>query len=143
MSRVKLILPKHIDYSTQIDIRISDINYGGHLGNDSVLSLVHEARIRLLRDKGFSEIDIDSIGIIMVDSIIVYSSEGFYGDKVRIDVSVDEFSTTGCDIFYRLVNSETDKEIAKAKTGIVFFNYETKKIAKTPEIFKRIFQKID
>ncbi|MCW8849736.1 MAG: thioesterase family protein [Melioribacteraceae bacterium] len=139
MSRIKLVLPEHINYSTKIDIRISDINYGGHLGNDSVLSLIHEARIRLLKDNGFSEIDIDGLGIIMVDSVILYSSEGFYGDKVRIDVSVDDISSTGCDIFYRLVNLENDKEIAKAKTGIAFFNYKTKKISRTPEVFRNQF----
>ncbi|MCB0753045.1 MAG: thioesterase family protein [Ignavibacteriae bacterium] len=139
MSRIKLILPKHTNYSIQIDIRISDINYGGHLGNDSVLSLIHEARIRLLKDKGFSEIDIDGVGIIMVDSVIVYSSEGFYGDRVQIDVAVDDISSTGCDIFYRLVNLENDKEIAKAKTGIVFFDYKTKRISRTPEVFKNQF----
>jgi len=139
MSRVKLILPKHVDYSTQINIRISDINYGGHLGNDSVLSLIHEARMRLLNDKDFSEIDIDGVGIIMVDSIILYSSEGFYGEKIRIDVSVDDISVTGCDIFYRLVNSNKDKEIARAKTGIVFFDYKRKRIARTPEKFIKVF----
>jgi len=139
MSRVKLQLPEHIDYTTEIDIRISDINYGGHLGNDSVLSLIHEARVRLLKSKGFSEIDIEGVAIIMVDSIIVYSSEGFYGDKIRIDVSVDDISSTGCDIFYRLVNTEKNKEIAKAKTGIVFFDYTTKKVARTPEKFIDLF----
>lgn len=141
MSRVKLQLPEHINFTTEIDIRISDINYGGHLGNDSVLSLIHESRIRLLADKGFSEIDVDGVGIIMIDSIIVYSSEGFYGDKIRIDVSVDDISSTGCDIFYRLVNSKTDKEISKAKTGIVFFDYNTKKITRTPKKFLELFGK--
>ena len=105
MARIKLILPEKFNFSTQLDIRITDINYGGHLGNDSVLGMIHEARIRLLADKGFSESDIDGIGIIMLDSVINYSSEGFYGDKLRIDVTVDEITNSGCDIFYRFVNT--------------------------------------
>ncbi len=140
MARVKLILPKHSKFSTQVDVRISDINYGGHLGNDSILSLIHEARVRLLKDKGFSENDIDGVGIIMVDTIIVYSSEGFYGDKLRIDVSVDEITLSGCDIYYRFTNIEKEKEIAKAKTGIRFFDYTDKKVTRTPQIFLDAFQ---
>jgi len=140
MARVKLILPKHSKFSTQVDVRISDINYGGHLGNDSILSLIHEARVRLLKDKGFSENDIDGVGIIMVDTIIVYSSEGFYEDKLRIDVSVDEITLSGCDIYYRFTNIEKEKEIAKAKTGIRFFDYTDKKVTRTPQIFLDAFQ---
>ena len=104
MARTKLILPENFNFSTQIDVRITDINYGGHLGNDSVLGIIHEARIRLLTEKGFSEQDIDGVGIIMADTVIIYSSEGFYGDKLRIDVAVDEISNTGCEIYYRFVN---------------------------------------
>ena len=140
MARVKLILPEHSNFSTQVDIRISDINYGGHLGNDSVLSIIHEARIRLFTDKGFSEHDIDGVGIIMVDTIIVYSAEGFYGDRLRIDVSVDEITLSGCDIYYRLFSTKKEKEIAKAKTGIRFYDYTEKKVTRTPQIFLDAFQ---
>ena len=140
MARIKLMLPEKINFSTFIDVRITDINYGGHLGNDSVLGIIHEARIRLLADKGFSEIDIGGVGIIMADTVIVYSSEGLYGDKLRIDVAVDGITNTGFDIYYRLINNENEKEIIKAKTGIVFYNYITKKVVRTPKIFLDTFK---
>ena len=141
MTRVKLDLPKIFNFSTVVDVRITDINYGGHLGNDSVLSLIHEARVRYLAENNFSEKDVDGVGIIMTDTVIVYSSEGFYGDKIRIDVAIDDITNTGCDIFYKLINSKNEKEIAKAKTGIVFYNYQLKKVARTPKAFIDKFQK--
>lgn len=140
MARIKLILPENFNFSTQVVVRITDINYGGHLGNDSVLSLIHEARVRLLADKSFSEHDIDGVGIIMTDTIINYSSEGFYGDKLRIDVAVDDITNTGCDIYYRFINQSNEKLIIKAKTNIVFYNYTTKKVTRTPEIFLNTFK---
>ena len=140
MPRTKLILPDNFNFSTELDVRITDINYGGHLGNDSVLGIIHEARIRLLADKGFTEQNIDSVGIIMADSVILYTSEGLYGDKLRIDVAVDEISNTGCDIYYRFVNIANEKEIIKAKTNIVFYNYTSKKVTRTPEIFLDVFK---
>ena len=141
MARVKLELPNNFNYSTVVDVRITDINYGGHLGNDSVLSLIHEARVRFLAENNYSEKDVDGVGIIMTDTVIVYSSEGFYGDKIRIDVAIDDITNTGCDIFYKLINSKNEKEIAKAKTGIVFYNYKLKKVARTPKAFIDKFQK--
>ena len=135
MARLQLTLPGDFNFSTQLDVRITDINYGGHLGNDSVLGMIHEARMRLLADKGFSEHDIDGVGILMMDSVINFSSEGFYGDKLRVDVAVNEISNTGCDIYYRFVNIANEKVIVKAKTNIVFYNYISKKVTRTPEIF--------
>jgi len=140
MARIKLILPEKIHFTTFINIRITDINYGGHLGNDSVLGLIHEARVRLLADKGFTEGDIDGVGILMMDAVINFSAEGFYGDKLRIDVAVDEITNAGCDIYYRLVNIVDDKLVAKAKTNIVFYDYGSKKICRTPDKFINEFE---
>jgi acyl-CoA thioester hydrolase len=94
-----------------------------------------------LAENNYSEKDVDGVGIIMTDTVIVYSSEGFYGDKIRIDVALENMTNTGCDIFYKLINSKNEKEIAKAKTGIVFYNYQLKKVARTPKTFINKFQK--
>ena len=50
MPRIKLELPEKLVFSTEIPVRITDINYGGHLGNDSILSIVQEARVRFLNE---------------------------------------------------------------------------------------------
>jgi len=138
MARAKLDLPEKFGFSTEIPVRISDINYGGHLGNDSVLSLVHEARIRFLNALGFTEFNIDGLGIIMTDAVILYKSEAFYGDMLTIEVTTADFSKRGCDFLFKITNKNTGKEVARAKTGIVFFDYSQKKIAHVPEIFKTV-----
>ena len=137
MARVRLLLPTHFIFTTEISIRISDINYGGHLGNDAVLSLVHEARIQFLQSLGYTEIDIEGTGIMMTDAIIVYSSEGFYGDTLLIEVAATDFQSTQCDVLYRLTNKTTKKEIARVKTGIAFFNKQTRKISAVPNAFRK------
>ncbi|MCU0364969.1 MAG: hypothetical protein MUE93_04775 [Ignavibacteriaceae bacterium] len=40
MPRIKIETPDKFIFSTEIPIRITDINYGGHLGNDSLLSII-------------------------------------------------------------------------------------------------------
>ena len=140
MSRIKLKLPQKFIFSTYIDIRITDINYGGHLGNDSVLGIIHEARIRFLANKGFTEGDIAGAGIIMTDAVIQYSSEGFYGDKLKIEIAVDDVTSRSCDLFYRITNSKNGKEVVKAKTNILFFDYATKKPARIPDAFLKAYE---
>jgi acyl-CoA thioester hydrolase len=137
MARVKLQLPTSFLFRTEIPIRISDINYGGHLGNDAVLSIVHEARIQFLQHLGYSELDIEGTGIIMTDAIIVYSSEGFYGDVLTVEVGTTDFQLTHCDVVFRLTKTTTNKEVARVKTGIAFFNNQTRKISAVPDVFRK------
>jgi acyl-CoA thioesterase FadM len=139
MPRVELELPERFQFVTEIPLRITDINYGGHLGNDALLSLLHEARVQFLRHYGFTELNIDGRSIIMTDAVLVYRSEGFYGDVARIEIAVSNMQSHGCDFIYKVTNKETGKELARAKTGILFYDYEEKKILQVPKKFKSLF----
>ncbi len=139
MPRIKLDLPTNFHFTTEISIRISDINYGGHLGNDSILSILHDSRVRFLMEHGYSEFNVEGVGIIMTDSAIVYKSEAFYGESLRIQIAVQDFSKYGCDIYYLVRERESGREIVQAKTGIAFFNYEERKLAAVPEKFQQQF----
>lgn len=136
MARIKIDIPIKFIFKTEIPVRITDINYGGHLGNDSLLSIVHEARVRFLKHFGYSESDVEGNGIIMIDAAVQYKSEGFYGDELLVEIAVNDFSAIGCDFVFRITNKNTSKEIALVKTGIVFFNYEKRKTVPVPKFFK-------
>ena len=136
MARIKLDMPENYLFNTLLEVRISDINYANHLSNDSVLSFIHEARVRFLRNYGYTELNVEGLGIIMTDTAIVYKSEGFHGDEVKIDVSVGDFNKYGCDIYYLLSNKKTAADVAHAKTGIVFFDYDQRKVVPLPEAFR-------
>ena len=136
MPRLKLTLPESLPFSTRLEVRVSDINYGGHLGNDAVLAFIHEARIRFLRSLGYSELDIEGVGIIMMDAEVVYRAEAFHGDELTVEVGVADTSSHGCEFFYRLRNTSSGSEVARAKTGMAFFDYGTHTIAPLPEGFR-------
>jgi acyl-CoA thioester hydrolase len=135
MARLKIQLPEQFIYTTQMELRIGDINYGGHLANDAVLALVHEARLRFLDTMNYSEKNIESRGLIMNDAAIVYKSEAFHGDIIIIQIALDDISNTGFDLYYKISNKETGKDIAWVKTGLTFFDYATRKISSTPDEF--------
>ncbi|MFC6996003.1 acyl-CoA thioesterase [Rufibacter roseus] len=131
MARIKIDLPANFSFKTQLPIRITDLNYGGHLGNDALLSLLHEARVRFLKSHGYSELDFGGAGLIMSDVGIVYKGEGFYGDVLTVEVQAHEFSKYGFDLVYRLTN-QNGKEVAHAKTGMLCFDYTARKLQTVP-----------
>ena len=138
MARVKLELPESYIFSTEMPIRITDVNYGGHLGNDAVLAITHEVRVRFLAEHGYSELDVCGAGMIQADALIIYKSEAFYGEMVKVSVALTDFTSSGCDFVFLLENVETGREIARAKTGIVFYDYERKRPLRVPEPFKAL-----
>lgn len=139
MARIRIELPPSFHFTTEVPVRIDDINYGGHLGNDTLLSILQEARVRMLATHGWSEMDIDGVGLIMTDAAVMYRSEVFYGDVLTIQIGATDWSRTGCDLLYLVTNRGTGKEVARAKTGITFFNYAERKVVAMPEVFRSAF----
>jgi acyl-CoA thioester hydrolase len=135
MPRTKLILPDSFGYTTDIPIRITDTNYSGHVGNDSILSLIHEARVRFLKHHGYMELDIAGVGLIMADVTIEFKTELFYGDTLRASVAAAEFYRVGFDLYYKLEKEADGKwiPVSFARTGMVTYDYGLKKITTVPK----------
>lgn len=135
MQRVKISLPDQFDFTCDMVVRITDLNYGGHVGNDVFLSWIHHARQQYLNHYGYSEMNIEGVGLIMADAALEYKREIFYGDNVKISVGRGEHSRIGIDLLYR-VEVEVDRQwlvAAKGKTGMIFFDYGKKKTVGIPE----------
>ena len=139
MSRIKIPLPVRTDYQTNLELRVYDINYGGHMGNDSVLSLAHEARIRFLKKHNLLERDFYGYSLLMADSAVVYKKEAFYGDIINVKLCVSEFYNFGFEIIYIFKNLDSGLEIARVKTGLVCYDQLNKKIIKLPALFCELF----
>ena len=135
MARVKIDLPEKFLFETIIPIRITDLNYGNHVGNDTILSILHEARVQYLKHYGLEEMDFAGVGLIMNDVAIEFKNEIFYGERIIASVTVSEISKFSFDVFYKLEKENNDKRIlvALAKTGMVCYNYTAKKVATVPK----------
>jgi acyl-CoA thioester hydrolase len=135
MARIKLQLPSHFSFTCQVPVRITDINYGGHVGNDTILTIIHEARMQYLKSLGYSEMNFGGTGMIMADVSIEFKDELFYGDVVIASVAVGEISRIGFDIIYKLEKETGGKKIivANAKTAMICYDYDAKKIVSVPD----------
>lgn len=140
MARVSIDLPDKFIFSTSLTVRINDVNYGGHLGNDAVLSMLHDARVQFLQSHNCSELDIGGVATIMSDVAVAYKSEGHQSDELLFEIAIGEFSNSSFDIFYKVTNQTTGKLLAVAKTGIVCYDYDEGKVKPVPDSFKKRFE---
>lgn len=136
MSRVQIHLPDHLPFSTEIPLYVNHINYGGHLDNAMLLSVVSEARIRYLGSMGYTELSIEGVGLVVADAALQYKAEAFHGEVMVVCMGAGHFSKYGCDLLWRMNEKVTGREIARGKTGIIFLDYSTRKVAPVPANFR-------
>jgi len=138
MSRIKLHIPADLPFYTEIPVRIQDINYGGHLGHDALVSILQEARLHFLQKLDCSELDACGTGLIMGYLSVVYLQEGHYGDQLRIGVGVSEIQRSTVELCYAVAvtRSGNNVPLAEAITGLVCFDYARRKVQAVPSTLR-------
>lgn len=139
MARIRIELPERFAFATELPVLISHINYGNHLDNAQLLGIVSEARVRFFGSMGYSEMNVEGCGIIVADVAVQYRSEAFHGELMRIELAANDFHTHGCDLVWRISEASSDREVARGKTGIVFFDYTARQKAPVPARFRQRF----
>ncbi len=139
MARIKIELPDKFAFSTEIPVMARDINRGNHMSYNSLLSMIEETRVRFMRSINYSQENVNGAGIIAADVAVVYKQQGHYGQVLKFELAPADFSKKGCDFVFRISDSATGEEIARAKMGIVFFDYIKQKSVPVPEAFRKKF----
>jgi acyl-CoA thioester hydrolase len=142
MARVKLEVPIQKIFTTEIPVRITDVNYGNHVGNDALVSIIHEARMQWLAANNYTELNIGGAALIMADLAVEYKAESFYGDNLNVAISIGEITKISFEIFYEITTTRNHKKIlvANAKTGMVCFDYEVRRVTHIPSAFSAIIK---
>lgn len=132
MARIQLDIPAELPFSCKLRVRITDLNYGGHLGNDKILTLMHEARALFFVHYGYTEMSAEGASFIMGDCGIVFKSEGHFNQDLICEVGVGEYTRVAMDMYYRLRDAESGKVVAEGKTSLINFDYDRGKVRSLP-----------
>jgi acyl-CoA thioester hydrolase len=118
-------------YTCTLPVRITDINYGNHLGNNALVGLLHEARVAFLHQHNLSELQVgNNTGLIMGSLAVHFKAEAFYGNALQISIYSSAISNVKFDLLYHLTYNNTI--IAQAQTTMVCFSYALKKVQPIP-----------
>jgi acyl-CoA thioester hydrolase len=133
MPRTKLTELPVYKFRYAITLQPRDINYGGHLGVDSLVSIVGTARAYIFKSAGLSEINLgdERTGIIMMDLVVNLKAEGFMFDNLEIYTHIGELTKNGFRFFHKVTRG--DSVIALAEMGFLTFDYAARKVSSVPE----------
>lgn len=126
-------------FTTTVPVLINHINYGGHLGYDSLLSIIQEARIKWLKsvNKDSSELNIqDGVGWMVKEVHVNYEAEAFHGDVLEVAISISDASRSSLTLSYEVTNVASSAVVCTASTPLIFFNFAKSKVARIPEVLK-------
>jgi acyl-CoA thioesterase FadM len=144
MARLTLTFPEdQYYYTTLLTVRVTDINAGNHLGNDSMISMISEARARFLFEYGITETERDGTGIIVTDLATTYRAEAHARDQLLFEVGLMDFNKYGGDITFRITRPKDKTLVAMAKQGFVFYNYKSGQVVAMPEEFRSKFDRVN
>ncbi len=120
-------------WTTELEVRVGDINYGRHLGHDALITLVHEARARFFAAHGFSEWDVAGASTMVVELGVRYRAESFWGDRLRIGIHVDRVRSRGCELHYGIQRVADGGRVAEATTSLVFVDPSSGRLRTVPD----------
>ncbi|MFC0709883.1 thioesterase family protein [Azorhizophilus paspali] len=146
MARRHLEFPAHaLLYRTEMSVSGSDINGARHLGNDTLISMLSEARSGFLYAQGIDDSGAESEGpgIIVTDLATLYKAKAHARDRLPFEVGLADFNRYGGDILFRVSRPADGALIALAKYGFVFFDYRASKVVPIPEAFAARFLEVN
>jgi acyl-CoA thioesterase FadM len=138
MTRLRLEPLAHYPARIELTVRTTDLNYGGHLGNDRLLALVHEARVAFLAEHGWTELDCGGASLIMADAAIIFQNEAFAGDVLAVETAAAEPSRAGFRFHHRLTRCRDRRPTALVETGMVCFDYAARRIVALPAAVRAV-----
>jgi 4-hydroxybenzoyl-CoA thioesterase len=139
MARITVQVPETFNFAMEMDIPIAFINRGNHLGNDSLISCLNEARLAFMQALFGDPYTVDGAAMINADLAVEYKSEAYHGDRLRIEVAANDFHKYGCDFVYRVSCLSDGRIVALAKTGMLLFDFDAKKLKPAPSHFFAAF----
>lgn len=138
MERVRLSFPeKDVMHRHPLTVRITDMNYGRHLGHDALVSLLHEARIQALASLGLTEWDMHGYPSVVADLAVQYQSEARWPDSLSVETAIPTPQGKALSVYHRVVKSAGDKSdgevVATARVNQLLVDARTGRPVAIPE----------
>lgn len=109
MERVALEFPaKAVIHRHPLTVRVTDMNYGRHLGHDALVSLLHEARVQAFASLGFAEWDMQGYPSVVADLAVQYQSEARWPEALVIDTAVPDAEGKALIVYQRIRKVATE-----------------------------------
>tara|TARA_R110000868_G_scaffold380784_4_gene647007 strand:+ start:6186 stop:6614 length:429 start_codon:yes stop_codon:yes gene_type:complete len=138
MAKLNLEPIKQSLFKTNIMVHSAHINAGNHLGHDSLVSLIQEAREQLFNSFGVSEYGGDGFGIMIGNISVEYLNEAQLDDELEFKLGLGKLGHSSFELLYQIYNQD-HIEIARALTTSIVCDLKTRKSIAIPNKVLDVF----
>ncbi|MBM7073004.1 thioesterase family protein [Shewanella sp. 202IG2-18] len=125
-------------FSIDLPVRISDVNYGKHLGHAALASLLHQARLKYFQQHNLDELDLDGFKAVVKELNIQYKGQAFFDDILHIAISIDEITCATCKFKYEVTKNSDNNQVTSVSETLVFIDAKSHYPVRTPQPIKQL-----
>ncbi len=134
MERVRLEFPEaDIVHRHPLSVRVTDMNYGRHLGHDTLVSLLHEARIQAFGALGLTEWDLGGYPSVVADLAVQYQSEARWPDALVVETAIPVPKGKAITVYHRVRHAEGGRPVATARLNVMLVDPDAGRSVVVPE----------
>ncbi len=134
MERVKLEFPAEaVIHRHPLTVRVTDMNYGRHLGHDALISLLHEARIQAFAALGLPEWDMHGHPSVVADLAVQYQNEARWPDALVIATAVPAPQGKALTVYQRVFHADSQQIVATARVNQLLIDLATGRPVDVPQ----------
>ncbi|MFY0991363.1 acyl-CoA thioesterase [Halomonas sp. C05BenzN] len=134
MERVRLEFPAaDIVHRHPLTVRVTDMNYGRHLGHDTLVSLLHEARIQAFGALGLTEWDMGGYPSLVADLAVQYQSEARWPDALVVETAIPPPEGRVISVYHRVRHAEGGRPVATARLNVMLVDPDAGRPVAIPE----------
>lgn len=138
MERVTLDFPAAaVIHRHSLTVRVTDMNYGQHLGHDTLVSLLHEARAQAFAALDIPESDMHGYPSVVADLAVQYQHQARWPDALVIETAVPEPQGKALTVYQRISNVKSQKVVATARVNQLLLDMATGRPVDVPEQVKQ------
>ncbi|HVG36157.1 MAG TPA: thioesterase family protein [Thermoplasmata archaeon] len=126
-------------FTIDIQMRFRDIDGMGHVNNAVYLSYVELARTQFYMHQA-NKRTLDEIDFILARVEIDFESQATWGDQIQVAVWPSKIGNSSFTLSYEVKEKRSGRILARAKSVLVSYDYETRKSKPIPDEFRTLLQ---
>lgn len=129
-------------FETKLRVRYAETDRMGYCYYGNFAAYFEVARVEALRSLGVTYKDLEDDGVVLpvLEYQIKYFKPAFYDEELRIETKIEEVKGARIYFSYTTFN-EANEAINKAKTTLVFVDYDTKRPMNPPKELVEVLSK--
>ncbi|MDF2855782.1 MAG: thioesterase [Neobacillus sp.] len=120
-------------HEIQITVRFGETDALGHINNASFFIYFEEARIRFFETMGY-KMNTEDWKFILASTKCDFISQGYFNQSLTIKSYISKIGTKSFQLDHDILDTNTEKLIAKGNAVMVHFDFQLQKSEPLPEL---------